>query len=86
MPKLEPPIATDDPTMPALGVKLEIIGKNVTVNVTPFEALPLTVTTTFPVVAPPGTAQESDVDDQPEQVAEVPLNVTVLEPCNEPYV
>src|SRR5579864_7144998 len=54
-PKLEPAITMDDPTAPVLGVRLVMPGADVTVNVTPLLATPPTVTTTFPVVAVPGT-------------------------------
>jgi len=43
-------------------------------------ARPLTVTTTFPVVAPAGTGTTMLVVDQLVGVAVVPLNVTVLVP------
>ena len=47
-------------------------------------AIPLTVTTTFPVVAPAGTGTTMLVADQLVGVATVPLNVTVLLPCVAP--
>ncbi len=49
-------------------------------------ACPLTVTTTFPVVAPLGTGTTIDVALQLVGVAVVPLNVTVLVPWVEPNV
>jgi len=52
----------------------------VTVNVTPLLATPLTVTRTFPVVAPLGTGAEILVALQLVGVVEMPLNVTVLVP------
>jgi hypothetical protein len=56
----------------------------VTVKLTPLLATPPTVTTTFPVVAPPGTGAVILVGLQPVDVAVVPLNVTVLVPCVDP--
>jgi hypothetical protein len=43
-----------------------------------------TVTITFPVVAPLGTAAAMLVSPQLDGCARVPLNVTVLDPCDEP--
>src|SRR5260370_42274188 len=51
---------------------------------TPLPAIPPTVTTTLPVVAPLGTATAMLVAFQFAGVALVPLNVTVLVPCVEP--
>src|SRR6266849_6285428 len=56
----------------------------VTVKFTPLLATPPTVTTTFPVVAPPGTGTVILVVLQPVGVVAVPLNVTVLVPCGDP--
>src|SRR4029079_11339761 len=47
-------------------------------------ARPFTVTTTLPVVAPAGTGTTMLVADHDVDVAVVPLNVTVLEPCEAP--
>jgi hypothetical protein len=58
----------------------------VTLKLTPFDAWLDTVTPTLPVVALAGTAHDGELADQVEQVAEVPLNVTVLEPCDGPNV
>src|SRR5579872_271520 len=55
-----------------------------TVKLTPLLDCPPTVTTTFPVVAPLGTAATMLVALQLVGVAAVPLNVTVLVPCVEP--
>jgi hypothetical protein len=57
-------------------------GGRVTVKVTPLLAVPPTVTTTLPVVAPAGTAML--VVLQLVGVAAVPLNVTVLVPWAAP--
>lgn len=53
-----------------------------TVKFTPLLAMPFSVTTTFPVVAPAGTVAEMPDSDQhvPQTAASVPLNVTVLVP------
>jgi hypothetical protein len=60
---------------------LVIVGVGRTVNVTPLLALPLTVTTTFPVVVPEGTIAAIEVAVQLVMlVADVPLNLTVLVP------
>ena len=55
-----------------------------TVNETPLLETPLTVATTGPVVAPVGTGAAMLVALQLVGVAAVPLNVTVLEPCDAP--
>src|SRR5579864_8278164 len=84
-PKFDPAITMDDPTAPVLGVRLLMVGAGVTVNVTPLLATPPTVTTTFPVVAVPGTTAVMLVVPQLLIVVAVtPLNFTVLEPCGEP--
>jgi len=53
----------------------------VTVKSTPLLAIPPTVTTTLPVVAPAGTGTEMLVALQLVGIAVVPLNVTVLATC-----
>jgi len=83
-PKVVPVIVTDVPTGPDVGDKLEIDGVPVTVKLAPLLATPLTVTTTLPVVAPLGTGTMMLVALQLVGVPDVPLNVTVLEPCVEP--
>jgi hypothetical protein len=55
-----------------------------TVKFTPLLAVPPTLTTTFPVVAPPGTGTTILVAPQLVGVAVVPLKVTVLVPWVEP--
>src|SRR5882762_1121811 len=81
-PKFVPVIVTDVPTSPRGGVRLTRVGRGgaVTVKRTPLLATPLAVTTTFPVVAPLGTATTMLESLQPVGVATVPLNVTVFEP------
>ena len=83
-PKLVPVIVTTAPTPPEVGERLLIVGVSTTVNATPLLALPLTVTTTFPVVAPAGTGTVIEEDRHCVGVAVVPLNFTVLEPWLEP--
>jgi len=75
-----PVIVTDVPTVPEVGDRVVMLGVGVTVNETPLLATPLTVTTTFPVVAPVGTGALIEVELQLLGVAVVPLNFTVLVP------
>ena len=49
-----------------------------TVKGSPLLTRPPTITTTFPVVAPAGTATPMLVADHVDGVADVPLNVTML--------
>jgi len=79
VPKPVPVIVTDVPTAPEVGDRLLMTG--VTVKLTPLLATPFTVTTTFPVVAPPGTGTTMLVPLQLVGVPAVPLKVTVLVPC-----
>jgi hypothetical protein len=83
-PNVVPVIVTDVPTGPEVGDRPVIFGA--TVKFTPLLAAPATVTTTFPVVAPPGTGTTMLVALQLAGVALVPLNVTVLVPCVAPKV
>src|SRR6266850_720210 len=56
VPKLAPVMVTAVPTGPVVGFRLVMAGADeVTVKVTPLLAIPPTVTTTLPVVAPLGT-------------------------------
>jgi hypothetical protein len=81
-PKFAPAIVTDAPTNPDVGFKLVMLGPGtVTVKLTPLLAIPPTVTTTLPVVAPAGTGTTMLVALQLVGVAVTPLNVTVLDPC-----
>ena len=62
-----------------------ILGVGSTVKLTPLLALPPTVTTTLPVVAPVGTVTFIEVAPQLViVVAVVVLNCTVFVPCVEP--
>ena len=82
-PKLVPVMVIDTPTAPEVWLKLVIVGG--TVKATPLLAAPNTVTTTLPVVAPVGTVTVMLVALQALAApAEVPLKVTVLEPCVDP--
>ena len=87
IPQLEsaPVNVTGVPTVPQIGLRLVMLGAEaVTVKLTALLAIPPTVTTTLPAVAPLGTDAMMLVALQLVAVAAVPLNVTVLEPCVEP--
>src|SRR5580704_9592227 len=78
-------MVTEVATGPVVGFRLVMLGADVViVNATPLLAIPPTVTTTFPVVAPEGTGTAMLVALQLEGVAAVPLNDTVLVPCEAP--
>ena len=79
-PKFVPVIVIDAPTAPLVGDRDAMFGVGSTVNATPLLATPLTVTTTFPVVAPAGTGTTILVADHEVGVPAVPLKVTVLVP------
>jgi hypothetical protein len=81
-PKFDPLIVTDVPTGPDVGETPVMPGG--TVNVIPLLAAPLTVTTTGPVVAPEGTGALMIASLQLVGVEAIPLNVTVLDPCEAP--
>jgi hypothetical protein len=84
-PKLVPAIVTEVPMGPDVGLRPVMLGAGITVKVTPLLGTPPTVTTTGPVVAPAGTGTMMLVGLQFETVvAGVPLNVTVLDPTDEP--
>jgi len=84
-PKFAPVIVTLAPTNPDVGFKLVMLGAGTaTVKLLPLLATPPTVTTTVPVVAPVGTVTTMLVALQLVAVAAVPLNVTVLVPCEAP--
>lgn len=83
-PKFDPAIVTDAPTAPDVGDRLLMLAAGTTVKLWPLLAVPETVTTTFPVVAPVGTVAVILVVLQLVIVAVVPLNLTVLLPCVEP--
>src|SRR5580700_6963770 len=82
VPKFVPVIVTAVPTGPDVGFRLAIEGggaDDVTVKGMVLLAIPPTVTTTFPVVAPAGTDVTMLVALQLIVVAVVPLNFTVPE-------
>jgi len=81
-PNVVPLIVTEAPTWPEVGDRLVMLGG--TVKATPLLANPPTVTTTGPVVAFAGTGATMLVLLQLLGVAAVPLNVTVLVPCEVP--
>ena len=72
------------PTGPETGPMLVITGVGVTVKFKPLLARPLTVTMTFPLVAPAGTVMLMLFAVQLETAAVAPLRVTVLVPCVAP--
>jgi len=83
--KLVPVIVTAAPTAAEVGDKLVILGAATTVKVFELLAVPPTVTTTLPVVAPVGTMATMEVALQLVMlVTVVVLNLTVLVPCVEP--
>src|SRR5437879_5790348 len=78
VPKLVPVMVTAVPTGPVVGFRLVMAGADeVTVKFTPLLATPPTVTTTLPVVAPPGADATMLVALQLVVLAAVPLKVTV---------
>ena len=79
-PKLVPPIVTAVPMGPAVGLSVVIAGGTLTVKGTPLLAMPPTVTTTGPLVAPLGTGTVMLVAPHTVGTATVLLNVTVLVP------
>jgi hypothetical protein len=83
VPKPEPVIVTTVPVLPDVGLRLVRLNAD-TVKLTPLLATPPTVTTILPVVAPEGTGTQISVSLQFVGVAEVPLNLTVLDPCVAP--
>ena len=83
-PKFAPVIVTEVPTAPEVGDRLVIEGGGITVKETPLLGTPLTVTTTFPLLAPVGTGATMEVPLQLVGATVVPLKLTVLVPCVEP--
>ena len=84
-PRSVPVIVTGVPTGPLVGAIAVRVGVGVgggggavTVKGSPLLTRPPTITTTFPVVAPAGTATPMLVADHVDGVADVPLNVTML--------
>jgi hypothetical protein len=83
-PKFAPRIVTATPAAPDAGDKLVMLGVASTVNDIPALAVPPTVITTLPVVAPAGTGTTIEVALQLVGVAAVPLNFTALVPALAP--
>src|SRR2546430_15817878 len=80
-PKFVPVTLTEVPIGPALGLTPLMFGGGVTAKGRPLLADPLTVTTTFPVVAPAGTDVSMLVSLQEVTVVTgVPPKVIVLDP------
>jgi hypothetical protein len=77
-------MVTEVPTGPLVGERLVNVGATVTVYGNALLERPVTVTTTLPVVAPAGTGTTMLVADHDVGDANVPLNVTVLVPCEPP--
>src|SRR5256885_13191029 len=78
-PKFAPAIVTDVPMIPDVGLRFVMLGAGtVTVKLTPLLAIPPTVTTTLPVVAPAGAMMLVPV--QLVGVAAAPFPFTVLVP------
>jgi hypothetical protein len=82
--KFVPVIVTAVPTTPDVGERLVMLGAGTTVKLDPLLFTPLANTTTFPVVALPGTVTAMLVPVQLATVAAVPLNLTVPDPCVDP--
>lgn len=82
--KLLPVIVKVAPTSPEFGDTLVMTGEGLTVKLLPLLDTPPTLTTTLPEVAPVGTWTDRVVELQETQVTGVPLNVTVLAPCDAP--
>jgi len=79
-PKLVPEMVTEVPTEPDVGARLVIVGGTMTVKKTPLLERGPTVTTTLPLVAPPGTGTTMIVSPQLAGDATVPLKRTTLVP------
>jgi hypothetical protein len=79
-PKLVPEMVTEVPTEPDAGERLLIVGGAMTVKRMPLLESAPTVTTTLPVVAPPGTGTTMLVSLQLVGGATVPLKRTTLVP------
>ena len=79
-PKFAPVIVTEVPTDPDAGFRLVMLGGRMTAKLRPLLAIPPTVTTTLPVVAPAGTGTAMLVALHAVGVPAVPLKVTVLAP------
>jgi hypothetical protein len=83
-PNVVPVMVTAAPTAPVVGDRFEMAGA--TVKLSPLLFTPPANTTTYPVVASPGTATPMLVALQLVTSANVPLKLTVPEPCVAPNV
>ena len=86
-PKFDPVIVTTAPIAPDVGERLVMcrsLSVEVTVKPTALLATLLTVTTTDPLVAPPGTGATMRLAVQLLGAAAVPLNLMLLVPCDAP--
>jgi hypothetical protein len=83
-PKLVPEIVTTLPIFPDVGEIPVILSPGDTVKPNPLLDTPLALTTTLPVVAPVGTGTTIDPLPQVVGLPAVPLNLTVLDPCDAP--
>src|SRR5580693_4666452 len=72
------------PTAAEVGDTPVMTGDGLTVKLLPLLDTPPTLTTTLPEVAPVGTWTDSVVELHETHVTGVPLNVTVLVPCDAP--
>ncbi|MFZ0410627.1 MAG: hypothetical protein WA875_01660 [Candidatus Acidiferrales bacterium] len=79
-----PVMVTGSPTIPDVTDRAVIVGVGKTVKLFPLLSTPLAWTTTLPVVAPGGTGTCIVVAFQLVGLPAVPLNFTVLLPCDEP--
>jgi hypothetical protein len=80
-----PLIVTEVPTGPLVGENDEMTGAAITVKFEPLVAVPSGVVTLIgPVVAPEGTCAVIFVLEFPVNVADVPLNLTVVAPMRSP--
>ena len=85
VPKFVPAIVTEESVAPVFGVSEVITGVDATVKFTPaLDTPPAIVTTTFPLLAPAGTATVMLPALHELTVAAVPLKLTVLPPCVAP--
>jgi len=80
VPKPDPEMVTNLPILPVVGDRPLMLSPSGTVKLRELLAIPLTITTTLPVVAPVGTGTTIEPEPQFVGVAEMPLYFTVLVP------
>jgi|HubBroStandDraft_1064217.scaffolds.fasta_scaffold403647_2 hypothetical protein len=83
-PKFVPVIVISEPIVAEEPERLVMLGTGMTVNGTPLDVPFEVVTTMLPVVAALGTGTTMLVGPQVGPTADVPLNVIVLDPWEEP--